>query len=120
MTPDVAVRRAVAEYFAGQRTVEWLHEYVAGALANVPPEGQGVDLVHQVYGLLTDQHAGLRSADDVREALHQIVTTYFGVWNLMAPSAPTVSSSSYLFMPPDPVQRPSLRVFDRLPAEVSA
>lgn len=116
----IDVRRAIANYLADQGTLDALHEVVASAFSTIPIVDPDAAVVHHAYGLLTDQHAGLLGEDALRDALRPLVTSYFLVWSLMAEPIQVITESSDVFTPPTPVQRPSLRLFDRPHEAVSA
>lgn len=120
MSHNVDVRRAVAEYLAGQMTLDALHDLVVCAFAESSVDEPANDVIHQAYGLLTDVHSGLRSEPELRESLLPIVTFYSLEWALMGSVAQTVTGTATRFTPQSPVQRPSLRVFDRPHEAVSA
>lgn len=122
MSPDALdVRRAVAEYLADIRSLERLHETAASAFSAIAIDGgPDAELVNRAFGLLTDRHAGLIGEDELRDALRPMVTSYASVWSLMALPLQVTTGTSGVTTPPVPVQRPSLRFFDRSPEAVSA
>jgi hypothetical protein len=114
------LRQAVAAFLAHRGAADELHALAAHALADAPVDSPDGALIHRLYGLLTDFHAGLLSHEELRAELLPFVTSYSFSWPLMAPVAAAETGANNQAVAFSPNPRPSLRFFEQSPEAVSA